>query len=131
MTLPGRNRFPRGSEAPTQSADAASARDATGFRQGFHGADEVAGESTNNKPTLRGVEANTSDGRASRQPSFANEANSTGDLGTDVVGDEAIERAPGFDGYGTQDPGCVHTQGGMGGVRDGGMAGPAGEDFDS
>ena len=131
MTLPGRNAFPRGSKEPTQSQDTASARDATGYGKGMKGLDELAGPATNNKPTLRGVEANTGDGRASRQPSFAHEATSSGDLGTDVCGDEAIQVGPGFDGYGTQDPGCVHTQGGVGGVRDGGMAGPAGETFDS
>jgi len=130
MTLPGRNRFPRGSTEPTQTQDAASARDATGWSKGYKGLDDVAGLAGNDKPKLRGVEANTDDGRASRQPSFANEATSSGDLGTDVCGDEAIARAPGFDGYAetTRGPG---TQGGVGGVRDGGMAGPAGESFDS
>lgn len=130
MTLPGRNRFPRGSTEPTQSADAASARDATGWGKGYKGLDEIAGLADNNKPTLRGVEANTADGRASRQATFSHEATSTGNLGTDVCGDEALVRGSDLSGYAetTRGPG---TQGGVGGVHDGGMAGPAGEDFDS
>lgn len=123
-----KNPFPRGSTEPTTSPAAESAKSASGWRIGANNL-QTAGEATNNKPTLRGMEANTGDGRASRTATFSPES-TRGDL----KGAEPEVMAPvptDIAGYGTQDPGCAHTQGGMGGVRDGGMAGPAAENFDS
>ena len=133
MALPGKNSFPRASTEPTTSPAAQSAAKASGWRVGLNGTDELAGESTNGKPMPRGMEANTGDGRASRQPTFSHQDTSTGDLGKDVTALDAasVRGSDQIDGYGTQDPGCAHSQGGMGGVRDGGMAGPAAENFDS
>ena len=122
-----RNNFPRGSTEPTQSPAAESAAKATGWRIGA-GEEFIGHESTNNKPTVRGLEANTGDGRASRQATFehqdthSNPQGETGDTDWYTTGDTAP--------YGDTGKG-THSQGGVGGVRDGGMSGPAGENFDS
>ena len=117
MTLPGRNRFPRGSTEPTTSPAAQSAAKASGWRIGLHGTDELAGESTNNKPTCRGMEANTDDGRASRQPTFSHQDTSTGDLGKDVTELDAGNTGDtGTFGETTRGPG---TQGGISGASGG------------
>ena len=101
-------KFPRGSTEPTQSPGSVST---TGNGKVQSDLDKLAGESTNSKPTLRGVEANTADGRASRQPTFQHEAQGS-------AADDHDPSAPSdFDGYGGQGDGYSHAQGGVGGVR--------------
>ena len=121
-----RNNFPRGSTEPTQSPAAESAAKATGWRIGA-GEEFIGHESTNNKPTVRGLEANTGDGRATRQATFDHES-TRGDLrgAEPQLLDPVADLAP----YGDTGKG-THSQGGVGGVRDGGISGPAGENFDS
>ena len=105
------NPFPRGSKEPTQSPSEVSARDASGWKKAAGNLDKIAGESTNDKPQLRGVEANTADGRASRTPTFQHEAQGTAE------GDFDPAAPSDFDGYGGQGDSYSHAQGGVGGVR--------------
>ena len=105
-----KNPCPRGSTEPTQSPSAANAK-ATYRGHTQDDIEYMAGESTNNKPQLRGVEANTADGRASRAPTFQHEAQGS------AADDHAPGAPSGFDGYGEVTEGFSHAQGGVGGVR--------------
>ena len=119
-----RNNFPRGSKEPTQgpasqNPKASEGKSGDGTLQGY-AADGTRG------PLLRGVEANTADGRGSRAQTFTDSSVQSGDVGQDVSGnDVALVRdvAP----YGGQPQG-TNSQGGM--PRDL-PGGPEGLDFDS
>jgi len=106
MTGP-KNSFPRGSTSPSTSPAEQSAKNASGWKKTPGNLDRIAGEGHNDKPKLRGVEANTADGRGSRCPTTGLEDTSStpGKNGTGEV-----------DPYGGQPVG-THSQGGVGGVR--------------
>ena len=105
------NPFPRGSKEPTQSPETVNARDASGWKRAAPNIDKIAGENSNDKPKLRGVDANTADGRASRTPTFQHEAQGGPE------GDFDPAAPVDMDGYAGQGDGYSHSQGGVGGVR--------------
>lgn len=104
------NPFPRGSKEPTQTVATANERTST-WKHAQSDIEVMAGENTNNKPTLRGVEANTADGRASRTPTFQHEAQGTPEGDFDPAAPDEM------DGYAGQGDNYSHSQGGVGGVR--------------